>query len=433
MYSTMFKFTSYIFILLLLLSCSTDQKDKEIPISITNISIKKSENKTPKESEFQINLDLEGIVSEENLKQTDIQYKWGIEYIEMDINNADSKKDISTDILYSHFKEDYYFLDVSKNSLTSLLSVYKPGYYKISLYGSNINETKVRSVIVKVGNPEPPELNLKLNIPKIKSEMSSKGSFFISYSNSKSKNKFEDIIEIKASDLSSDWYNTGIKINPFLSFNIIAGTHILDGENDVKTIKSITNFSNEKDTLFYDFQETKEKKVSLLPIVLNDIDSNTIFSIYKNDNIKWYTGNIYVSFLVWGYNEDARKDEFIFFENSINQENENISSYFNNKYLVKIFAGSYGLKVSNSDYFIYFGPEGINVDELDISKERDFSGLPYGYLLGKLGTDGKPFPIGASYSYINSTQFQIYSEDKFNNFVIQDESTINNKIDISKK
>ncbi|HPO50364.1 MAG TPA: hypothetical protein PLO89_08590, partial [Spirochaetota bacterium] len=112
----------------------------------------------------------------------------------------------------------------------------------------------------------------------------------------------------------------------------------------------------------------------------------------------------------WGYDEDGN-DAFNFVEKNINEANEVVTSYFDNKYLVKIFIGSVSQKVFSNDYYISFGPEGSDIEELDVKKKRDFTGLPYGYLLGRIGVDGAVFPVGISYYYSPSLIENIYYVD----------------------
>ena len=88
-----------------------------------------------------------------------------------------------------------------------------------------------------------------------------------------------------------------------------------------------------------------------------------------------------------------------------------ISTNFNypNIYLSKIFIGSFGHRPLNNNYFIFFGPEGANIDELDPKNEKEFPSLPYGYLMGRLGDIGEPFPIGNKFNYNYNNKIEILS------------------------
>ena len=87
-------------------------------------------------------------------------------------------------------------------------------------------------------------------------------------------------------------------------------------------------------------------------------------------------------------------------------------------YLAKIFIGSMGHRVIPNNYYVYFGPEGLDSPELDPKNNRDFPTLPYGFLIGKLGKNGKPFPIGNRYSYSYSNKIDIYEQDSNKNFIL---------------
>ncbi|HOV14706.1 MAG TPA: hypothetical protein PK771_10510, partial [Spirochaetota bacterium] len=140
------KIVFFISIFLFLFNCSTVEKD-DPPIVIEEIKISKVENKSPRESDFQCDLEVSGIMSVDNLEQ-DIDYQWIIEDLKMDImqKNSDSL-DRTSDLFSTNYKKGVYFLDKSKDPLKSMLNIYKSGYYKLTLVASNINETKYYSVI----------------------------------------------------------------------------------------------------------------------------------------------------------------------------------------------------------------------------------------------------------------------------------------------
>ena len=80
-------------------------------------------------------------------------------------------------------------------------------------------------------------------------------------------------------------------------------------------------------------------------------------------------------------------------------------------------------RFENRDYrytLVFVGyknqPDGTNIEELDPKNQREFTSLPYGYLLGRLGEEGKPFPIGLNYTYRFANSIPIYIQDKSNNF-----------------
>lgn len=412
-----------------LIECSTvDEENK--PIIINDISILKMENKAPRESDFQVDIELKANMSSDNLDQ-EIDYKWIVEDLKMDIilTKNTGLFDRTSDLVMINYKEGVFFLDVSNNPLVSMLSLYKPGYYRITLIASNINETKYKSTVIKVGNPLNMDLYFKFNIPSLVNNKDNtvdfKGKFYYTWFNGTKRNSIDSDIfyEVNAKDMSSDWYNTGIRINPFLSFGIDTGAYIVDDKKPYLASLEKTR-SVESDCLKYDFKDEKGKIINNSPVILNKMSSNTVFSIYKSGSASWLKGDVFLSYLIWGYDKD--KDCFSTFESKINAENINVTNYFENKYLVKILIGPVGLKTRGSDYFVFFGTEGINLDELDLQKKRDFTGLPYGYLLGKLGKDGTPFPIGASYYYSSSLFKDIYSLNKFDTFVINGDTSSDN-------
>ncbi len=423
-----YKILIYIIFAFIIIGCSSDQTNEEAPIVIHEISVNQVLNRAPKENDFQIEIELLGTVNEENLKQ-DIQYEWFIEYLKLDITDnslsAQSiKEDATGDIELNNIEiylEGCYFLEISKNPLSAMLSIYKPGYYKITMQASNINETKEYSIILKTGDPILPTLNVKVNIPKMEKAKPNdfKGEFYLAFNNTKDKLKVKDIIGLNAKEIIDDWYDTGYSIDPFLSFNIQTGTHVLDSKPIYLCSLGNCIAPIQFDDIVYSFEGKEKKSITFSPIVLRDFGKNNTFTIAKMGDKKWAKGNIFISYLIWGINED-KKDEFIFFEKTLNNENNSIDTNFNNKYLAKIFIGSFGHRVNLNEYYVYFGPEGTDTEELDPKNNRDYTGLPYGYLLGKLGKDGNVFPIGSTYSYIHNNSLKIYIQDEDNNFIVEE-------------
>ncbi len=405
----------FILLFIFLFNCSTVDNE-EAPIVIEDIKILKTESRTPRVGDYQCDLELRAAMSEDNRSQ-DIDYKWIVEDLKTDIISNDYESDRTSDLLISNYKKDFYFIDVSNNPLVSMLSIYSPGYYKLTLIASNINETKSKSVIIKVGKPEKKNLYFKFNIPEqsvVEGDKTDlfKGKFYCSFYNQKERPKLleDSIIDINASKLASGWSDTGIKVDPFDSFGIDTGSFVIkDGKEYSLGSISKTVFGDTGE-IKYDFKETKGRAVRTSPLILSKLASGEIFSIYKDKFTKWDRGALYVDFLIWGYDEDGN-DAFNFVEKNINEANEVVTSYFDNKYLVKIFIGSVSQKVFSNDYYISFGPEGSDIEELDVKKKRDFTGLPYGYLLGRIGVDGAVFPVGISYYYSPSLIENIYYVD----------------------
>ena len=402
-------FFIFIVIIYLVINCSTPYSDDEDDnVVVNDISIKKVSDKVPVENSSQIDLELLGIINNENYKQ-DIDYNWYIEYLtlDLDIDNNSSIKDsldidlINEDLIINRYLEGYYFLEVSKkNPLNALLSIYRDGFYKITLKVTDNNGIKEYSIIIKIGEPILPDLFVKVNIPKM-NKLSKNDFIGKFYLNVFLNNGFDNsnTIEINANEIKDDWYDTGIIINPFESFNIIAGTHILkDNFQHISSIIKSVDLDDEYDYIGYTLNNEEFNHINSNPLIIKGNNYNN-FIISKLGSTLWLKGNLYVSFLMWQDDNNTDYDKFIYFKRELNQNNTKIVINLNNIYLSKIFVGSFGHKVPFNNYYIFFGPEGINLDELDPKNIREYPGLPYGFLLGRLGDNGTVFPISNEYSY----------------------------------
>ncbi|MBP7554493.1 MAG: hypothetical protein KA885_13785 [Spirochaetes bacterium] len=418
------KITCFFIFIFILLSCSTNEDDNDAPLEIKDISINEVIDRVPKVGIYQTDVELFAQLNEKNLEQ-DIFYEWFVESVELDIQRINSIEDIpqkdepATTIKKIESKN--YFLEVGKNPLNVLLSVYKQGYYKVSLVATNLEETTEKSVLLKIGEPEIPHLFLKFNIPKTKdlSADNFRGEFFIQVINDNKITKNAKIISINARDINSGWFDASIDINPLFSFGVNAGTHLVKDEESINLCSLGRNgMPTGYDGLKYDIADILGKDVFISPILLKNINNNSIFKIYKTGDKNWSSGVIYLSLLMWGY-DDEGKDEFTFVENSVTAQNKEITNYLNNKFLAKAFIGSIGHKAPLNDYYIYFSPEGLDSEELDANKKREFSSLPYGCLIGKLGENGVSFPIGSKYVYTENSGLPIYEKNELNSFTIR--------------
>ncbi len=399
-------------IILFIFACSNEKDNKKNPITIKNINVTQAVNRTPKESDYQVDLALTGVMSDANINQ-DIQYDWTVEYLKMDIQSeASLNKDAVSQQTPPNANKNYlkgcYFLDISKDPLNTMLSVYKPGYYKVTLQASNADETKEYPIIIKAGEIDYPTLFVKLNVPD--SDLNNradnlKGKFFINVANNVNGS---NTLEVDAANLKNGWYDTKLTIDPFASFTINAGTHIVNGSASISSING--NFN-------YYFNPDKKNPVTSSPIVLKNIDEAGPIFISNSDG-KWQNGEIYASFLLWNTNS-GNKDQFSYFEKVLNNDTGAISADLNNAYIAKIFIGSLGIKSLAGKYFVYFGPEGTDVEELDPKNLRDFTGVPYGCLLGRLNSDGNPFQIGNSFIYSYNKKIAVYSQDASGNFSME--------------
>ena len=383
-------------LIIVLFSCSASQTSKDASIEINDISVAAAENRVPKENSSQVNLELNGIMNENNTNQ-DVEYSWFVEYLKLDIANDKGisfTSENNTTIGKLEKTSSNFFIEISSsNHLNALLSVYNEGYYRVTLQASKTDEIREKSVIIKIGDPALPHLFIKNNIPDVKESVKNdfKGRYYLKYNN--------NITKLDAGQIKDDWYDTNIEINPFLSFNIEILTHLIADENSKP--QELKN-----DNLKYQING-EENIISINPIVLENIENGKL-QISKNKDIVWKEGNFYISFLIWKEG-DSSSDRFQHVERIINESNKNIFINLNNVYLAKIFTGSFGLKNENSSYFIYFGPEGTNMNELDPNNLRDIPSLPFGYLLGRLGENGNTFALGSSFSYSAKELEQILS------------------------
>lgn len=395
----------FISIIFFVINCSTPHSDDEDNSSkVNDIIINEVSNKVPVENSNQIDLELLAILNKENYKQ-DIDYNWYVEYLKLDIEDKISTTDnlnndqTEENLLIDKYLEGYYFLETSKkNPLNALLSVYKDGFYKVTLKTTDDGVVKEYSVVIKVGEPVLPDLYVKVNIPKM-DKLSKKdfiGKFYLNFSTT-GESVNSGNIELNANEMADDWFDTGITVNPFNSFKIIAGTHILN--DAAQNISSIINNSDlqEYDSIGYSLNNEEFNYITLTPLIIKGNNFHSL-TLSKSGSKLWLKGNLYISFLMWK-NDNTEYDKFIYLKGELNQNNTKININLNNIYFSKIFIGSFGHKVPFNNYYVYFGPEGTNVDELDPKNKREYPGLPYGFLLGKLGTNGTVFPISTEYSY----------------------------------
>ena len=465
---TNMKYFKNIFFLIILLSiflsCATNEKEEEKPIVIERIDLLPSVNRSPKFSNFQIDVELVAKISSDNLNQ-DIIYEWFIDEIKLDIqsnlnesqkakddtdisDNKSDRKDLSNDLSDDSFslikkstnlekKKNIvnYYLYTSNNPLNCMLSIFKPGYYKVTLRASNTKEVKEKSVIVKAGAPDLPELLLKLNVPDVyyadNSNDKIKGKIFLRFESffQTMEGVKKDFIKIEAKDLQNGWYNTNIKVNTFYSFKITAGTHIVEGDDNILYITSLgkTQLPAGYDSIYFDFLDKKGNIVTNSPIILKNFDKSNLLTIYRKGAKKWKEGDLFLSYLMWGINSEKKEEEFIISENVLNEDNKIITTYLDNKFLVKIYIGSIGIRSKSNDFFVFFSPDGLDSNEFDTKKERDLPGLPFGFLIGKLGENGKVFPIGSGYTYLYSNSIPIFYLDQSGRYVELKEKSSNNK------
>ncbi len=399
--------TLLILILTFLIACSSVADDNS-PIVIKDINVSEvSSSIAPKDAPTQTNIELKAVMDNLSSKQ-DLRYEWRVEYLDLDLDfNAkylnDTQEDATSDSEYNT-NSSYFFVNTNEADQTSLIIfVYKDGYYKVTLDVTNLVEKKTKTAIIKVGEPELPKLNLSFNIPYSKKIDKSDfvGRFILSYVE-KSKKEVVDL-KVNASDLNNRWFPTDVVVDPFKSFELSIGSFIVrDETNPLKPTTSIE--SKDINNVYYSISSSPNdiKKDKLLSREITfDLDSkkSSLFQIFKDENYVWEDGELFFSILTWGYDKEGR-DLFEVFNGSITEKSPLYKVNLSNKYFVKVFFGSFGHKSTTSDYYVYFGPDGLKTDEFDPSRQRSLIGVPYGYILGKLGDNGKVFPIGYNYSYL---------------------------------
>jgi len=144
-----------------------------------------------------------------------------------------------------------------------------------------------------------------------------------------------------------------------------------------------------------------------------------MISFTKKGLLDWENGKIYFSFFVWGIDEDDN-EFFSYSEEFLDNKVKTFDKYFNKKFMINIYAGGFGIKQKENNYYMFFDPEGINNDDLDIKKERSNPNLPYGCLIGKLGKSKESFYIGDKIEYknfLNNKKIYILTDD--GEFILQ--------------
>ena len=397
-----------------LFCCSTSEEDEDAPIQLLSIKMTPATSRTPNESAYQQDVEFFLQVSEKNLKQ-DIVYHWYVEEVELDIKLPQTEDDESADAYTQATKSGSYFIEKSGNPLDVMISFYKEGFYKVSVVAGNLIETQQKAVIIKVGEPKFPTLQYKFNFPQTDLTADDfAGGFYCSYTGAEDDASNDEITFVPAKDIAADWYDTGIRFNPFSSFSITTGTHIVE-YNKTKHIVSLGKNSllAGVDGLYYDTDKTKMNDILISPVLLKNIKSDWTFKIYRKGSAVWTDGAVRVSSLMWGTDEH-NNPVFESADDVLDSEHLSLSIALHSKFLAKMFIGSMGYRVPNNEYRVYFSPDGIDSNEFDIKKEREYPGLPYGHLIGRLGNTGKTFPIGVEYSYTSIDTTPIYEYNQEN-------------------
>lgn len=287
------------------------------------------------------------------------------------------------------------FIYENKNNESDKISAifYKPGYYKVTYSITDLIETQKKELILKIGEVDIPELYFMLNIPNEEKDLSNDyiGNFEILAGNI---DVTADYIDVKLSDIKTNWFNSKIKIDTTKQFVINSGVS--------STVKNKKNEILSTDFVaFSDFIQIKGK------------DS---FAYLNNEEIDITDSPVEVSIKKQLFEEDVfyyTKNQFYFSNLNFFEENEG-KQLFESSYGIlelgkmpykfgitagnvissSLFIGTSGIHFKKSNYTVCFSTEGIISDVVDSDGKRPYPTYPYGYLFGRLGKSGRVFPVG---------------------------------------
>ena len=287
------------------------------------------------------------------------------------------------------------FIYENKNNESDKISAifYKPGYYKVTYSITDLIETQKKELILKIGEVDIPELYFMLNIPNEEKDLSNDyiGNFEILAGNI---DVTADYIDVKLSDIKTNWFNSKIKIDTTKQFVINSGVS--------STVKNKKNEILSTDFVaFSDFIQIKGK------------DS---FAYLNNEEIDITDSPVEVSIKKQLFEEDVfyyTKNQFYFSNLNFFEENEG-KQLFESSYGIlelgkmpykfgitagnvissSLFIGTSGIYFKKSNYTVCFSTEGIISDVVDSDGKRPYPTYPYGYLFGRLGKSGRVFPVG---------------------------------------
>jgi hypothetical protein len=382
-------FLGFIFIAFIL-SCAAEEEKNGDSFGVESITpYFVDSNGDEMRFEFQANLIEDSYIQE-------LSQSWEIEKISLEnypFHSMNSNK--KNQILENSINNDFVY--ETKNDEDGKISAlfYKPGYYKVSYSITDYAVTQKKDLILKVGNVEFPELYLSLNIPPEEKDVSNDyiGSFEIFAGNI---DVTADYIDIKLAEMKSSWYNSKIKINTTKQFEIKSGISFsIENKEDDTVIKKFVAFSDfiqiqGKDT--YEYFNNKEIDITNYPIEV----SIKKHLINDNDDILYSTKNPFY-FSILNFFDDVEGKSFFEslygtfdldkFPYKFEKANKNIISS-------NLFIGTSGIYFRKSKYTVCFSSDGIISEVVDSDKKRPFPTYPYGYLLGRLGQNGKVFPVG---------------------------------------
>ncbi len=403
----------YLFLIFIIISCSSEENAKLDPIVINGINFSDASGAVPKEKPDQIDIYLSADIGDKNSARF-ISYDWEIEKLTLDV---DGISDNTADNLLRGLTDDNkgYYLDVLKNPVNAILTIFIPGYYKVIIRAYDEDDYKEYTSVIKVGEPSIPTFRLGLNLPpalklqKGEEEFAGKLFYKVIYNSGATVEG-----EAKVSDFGRDWYDTGLQLNPLEDFTIIVSAlkskRLVEKETEiVLTNIQSDNVSNKHTNLmplFFEFNGQRNLlKESFL--VFNKITVNTILKFDIGDVELADDSRIFVGYLTWSY-DSKNKQTFSFLSDTIDSNIGQIERFFEDKFLIKSFIGNMGIKQANSNYYIYFTPSGVSSTDLDPTGNRPFVGHNYGAVIGKLGVNGKAFHVGSLYEHRPMINYPLY-------------------------
>lgn len=386
-------FIIYVFILV---SCSDNNDDSVNEIKLLNVGPVSSSDSFPVETKEQLNVEFAANVSQNSLTD-ELVSSWQIEKIKPDVLDV-SLETSAENIMAANEKNDGFFMEISEDGLKALVAFYERGSYRITYTVTNYSDTKSSEFIIKNGEPECRDLYVALNIPAERSDATTdyKGIFAIQ---TQSSDGTSDSISINLDALRDSWYDTGLQIDPLRSFDLRAGILINSDETNKTVILSLPQL----------LQLQRGSENALLSNEPIDIETD-IVSLVQVDEKQLFSSALYASNQYWW--NDGTQERYGFRDSMFYQADlpfQVVST--EGAYLAKLFVGNIGIKPENSSAFIYFSLEGVRSSSVDPRNKRPYSGLPYGYLIGKIGAEGTVFPIGYAYSSQASNDLPVYSYD----------------------
>lgn len=338
----------------------------------------------PTETEDQMNVELAVNLDQFTILQ-DIETTWSVEKLKYDV------KEYSLDIGIDETDDTGYYLEPGKNGTTAYVALYDEGSYRIKYSVTNFIDMKTMEFIIINGTPDYPELHVALNIPENDDDQSSDytGTFDIEVG---SCDTTSDLLShtLATEKLSDGWFNTGIKINPMEPFFINAGMRVKKvGDKDGVIVNDPAKIISVK------------SGGSVVSVFNDQIDidpaSSTVISLVDVKRIP--LNNLFYVVNYWG--NDGKREYYKYKIDKVAGSDLPVYVKFDGVgvYLAKMFIGNIGVKVNDTDSFVYFTTDGVRTASVDPKIRRPYPGVSFGHLIGKLGIDGRVFPIGANFSY----------------------------------